>query len=323
VTRRAILAIWLAFFLGVTGISCAAAEKFVTIGTAGELGVYYPAGGAICRFIKRGSREHGIHCLVQATSGSVYNLKALQDDTLNLAIAQTDWIFHALHGTQEFAHNKADTELRTIFTLHTEAFTVLARDGSGIGNVRDLRGKRIGIGYDGSGMRATAEEFIAAEGWNAGSFAAMIPLKAGEQAAALCSGKIDALLSTTGHPNGGMQEITSRCKTNLIAVEGPEIVNLLKKNPYYVNVVLPGGMYAGTQKPTATFGVKAALVTTSRMSDEVIYQIVKAVFDNLDNFKTLHPVFSTLDKNAMATQGIVAPLHPGALRYFKENGLIQ
>lgn len=320
--RSAVLAVLLGFCLAF-GVPCAAAEKFVTIGTAGELGVYYPAGGAICRFIKRGTREHGIQCLVQATKGSVYNLKALQDGTLNLALAQADWVYHAWHGSREFAQNKADTELRTVFTLHTEAFTVLARDGSGIAKVRDLAGKRIGIGDDGSGMRATAEGFIAAEGWKDDSFAAMIPLKAPDQAAALCSGRVDALLSTIGHPNGGMQEITTRCKTHLISVEGPEIVGLLKKNPYYVNVTVPGGMYPGTPKAIHTFGVKAALMTTTRMSDEVIYQIVKAVFDNLDNFKTLHPVFSTLDKNAMATQGIIVPLHPGALRYFRENGLIK
>ena len=319
--RSAVLAV-IGFCL-LFGVPCAAAEKFVTIGTAGELGVYYPAGGAICRFIKRGSREHGIHCFVQATSGSVYNLKALQDDTLNLAIAQTDWVYHAYHGTREFARNSPDKDLRTVFTLHTEAFTVLARDDSGIRTLRDLAGKRIGIGDDGSGMRATAEEFIAAEGWNASSFAAMVSLKSPEQATALCSGRVDALLSTTGNPNGGMQEITSRCKTHLIPVTGPEIGRLLKQNPYYVTVTIPGGMYAGTRQSIVTFGVKAALMTTVRMSDEVIYQIVKAVFDNLNNFKTLHPVFSTLDKTAMATQGIIAPLHPGALRYYRENGLIK
>ncbi len=287
------------------------------------MGVYYPAGGAICRLVKRGIKEHGIRCFVEPTSGSVYNLRALRHGELDLAIAQADWIYNAHKGTEDFSEDGSDSTLRLVFALHTEAFTVLARADSDIKKIADLEHKRIGIGDDGSGTRATAEEFIKAEGWNKDSFTEVLGLKPAEQGKALCAGKVDAILFTTGHPNGGTQETTSACATHLIAVQGPKIDKLIKDNPYYVHVTLPGGMYRGSPNPVSTFGVKAELVTSSKVSDDIIYQVVKAVFDNLDNFKTLHPVFSTLNKQQMVSEGLIVPLHPGALKYYREVGLMK
>jgi TRAP transporter TAXI family solute receptor len=303
--------------------SAEAGEKFITIGTAGELGVYYPAGGAICRLVRRGLREHGIRCFVEPTSGSVYNLKALRSGDLDLAIAQTDWIYHAYKGERDFEQNGLDKSLRSVFSLHTEAFTVLARADSGITAVKDLRHRRIGIGSDGSGMLATAQEFIKAESWTKESFAAMTEFKPAELGKALCDYMVDAILITAGNPNGSTQETTNKCATHLVPVEGEEIDKLISDNPYYIRITLPGRMYRGTPDPVSTFGVKATLVTSSNVDEETVYQVVKAVFDNLDNFKTLHPVFASLDKTKMVTEGLIAPLHPGALRYYREAGLLK
>jgi uncharacterized protein len=304
-------------------LPASSADKFITIGTANELGVYYPAGGAICRLVKRGIKEHGIRCFVQPTSGSVYNLKSLQKGEFDLVLAQTDWIYSARKGTNEFSSAGANKKLRSVFSLHTEVFTVLARADADIKTTEDLKGKRIGVGNDGSGMRATAEEFIKAEGWTQDSFITFRELKPSEQGKALCSGEVDAVFFTTGHPNGHTQETTNKCATRLIPVSGQKIDKLIKDKPYYQHFTLPGGMYPGTKDPIQTFGVKAALVTSSKVDDEVIYQVVKAVFDNLDNFKTLHPVFASLDKQRMVSEGIIAPMHPGALRYYREAGLIK
>jgi len=300
-----------------------AGEKLITIGTAGQLGVYYPTGGAICRLVRRGIKEHGIRCFSEPTSGSVYNLKALQGGQLDLAIAQTDRIYHAYKGTGDFSEAGPDKALRAVFSLHTEAFTILARADSGIVKTRDLAHKHLGLGNDGSGMLATAEEFIKAEGWTKSSFAAMQEFKQTELGKALCDGTVDAILLTTGHPNGSTQDITSKCATHLVPADGKEIDKLMLDNPYYVHITLPGHLYKGSPDPVRTFGVKAALVTTSRVDDEVIYQVVKAVFDNLDNFKTLHPVFASLDKAKMISEGLMVPLHPGALRYYREAGLMK
>ena len=241
-----------------------AAEKSIAIGTASELGVYYPAGGAICRLVKRGIKEHGIHCRVEATQGSVYNLKKMQEGELDLAIVQTDWLYHAYKGHHGFEEAGANQSLRSVFSLHTEAFTILARDDSGIKDTRDLKHKRIGIGSDGSGMLATAEEFIKAEGWTHSNFAEVKELKPGELGKALCAGSLDAILVITGHPNGSTQETTGKCRTHLVPVEGSEIDALIEKNPYYVPVTLPGRMYPGSTKPINTFGVKATLVTSKK-----------------------------------------------------------
>lgn len=312
-------------FLLIAGIfsSACAGEKFITIGTAGEMGIYYPTGGAICRLIKRGIKDHGIRCFVEITSGSIYNLKALRDGELDLAVAQTDWIHHAYVGTRDFEEVEPDSSLRALFSLHTEAFTVLARDDSKITNTRDLEHKRIGIGNDGSGMLATAQEFFTAEGWDRNSFAAVHEFKPTDLGSALCEGTVDAVLMTNGHPNHGTQAITSRCAVHMVSIEGKEIEKLIRDNPYYVHVRLPGGMYKGSLRPVNTFGVKAELVTTAKVDDGTIYQVVKAVFDDLDNFKTLHPVFASLDKSKMASEGLVVPLHPGAIKYYRETGLIK
>ncbi len=299
-----------------------AEEKSITIGTAGEQGVYYPAGGAICRLVERGFKEHHMRCSAEPTSGSVYNLKALRDGSLDMAFAQADWVYRAYHGSHDFSDGRGYQDLRSVLSLHTEIFTVLARADSGITTAWDLQGKRVGIGDDGSGMRATAEEFIRAEGWSNGSFAALLSLKPAEQGRALCSGRVDALLFANGHPNGSTQEISNTCKTRIIAVEGPPIDRLVRDNPYYSHVRLPGGMYRGSPHAINTFGAKAELVTSAAMPEEMVYQLVKAVFDNLDDFKTLHPVFATLDKAHMP-KGTSAPLHPGALRYYREAGLVK
>lgn len=299
-----------------------AEDKFITIGTGSVTGVYYPTGGAICRLVNKGRRTHGVRCSVESTSGSVYNLEALRKKELDFAIAQSDWQYNAYNGIDYFAQQGANKQLRSLFSLHSEAFTVVARADSSIKTFEDLKGKRVNIGNQGSGNRATMEVLMKAEGWTAKDFKETFELKASEQADALCSNKIDAMIYSAGHPNGAVQEAATTCETIIIPVEGPKVDELLKLHPYYVYTIIPGGMYPGTPNDVKTFGVKATLVTMEDENEEVVYQVVKAVFDNFDNFKTLHPVFSTLDLKKMVKEGSIAPLHKGAERYFKEKGLL-
>lgn len=302
--------------------SAVAEDKFITIGTGSVTGVYYPTGGAICRLVNKGRRTHGVRCSVESTSGSVYNLEALRKKELDFAIAQSDWQYNAYNGIDYFADQGANKQLRSLFSLHSEAFTVVARADSSIKTFEDLKGKRVNIGNQGSGNRATMEVLMKAEGWTTKDFKETFELKASEQADALCSNKIDAMIYSAGHPNGAVQEAATTCETVIIPVEGPKVDELLKLHPYYVYTIIPGGMYPGTPNDVKTFGVKATLVTMEDENEEVVYQVVKAVFDNFDNFKTLHPVFSTLDLKKMVKEGSIAPLHKGAERYFKEKGLL-
>lgn len=309
-------------FLASFPISAQASDKFITIGTGGVTGVYYPTGGAICRLVNRGRKDHGIRCSVESTGGSVYNINSLRDGGMDLAVAQSDWQYHAYNGTSIFENQGAFKSLRSVFSLHTEAFTVVVRADSGINSLDDLVGKRVNIGNPGSGNRATMEVVMRMKGWNKDTFKVSSELKGSEQPQALCDNKIDAMIYNAGHPNGAVQEVATSCEVKIIPVVGKEIDALVDRSPYYAYTVIPGGMYAGNPQDIKTFGVKATFVSTSKVDEEVIYQVVKAVFDNFDNFKTLHPVFVNLDPKNLIKEGNAAPLHKGAERYFKERGLL-
>lgn len=310
-------------FAALCGFSVpAAAEQTLTVGTAGVTGVYYPAGGAICRLVNRNRKESGIRCVVESTDGSINNLEALRKRELEMGIVQSDMLYHAYDGSDNFAQVGADRRLRILFALHSEPFTVIARKNAKIKTFDDLKGKRVNFGLPGSGMRATMEELMTRKGWTEKSFAAVAEIKSSDQAAALCAGRIDAMVFAAGHPNGAVEQVTSTCDTRLVDVTGPVIDRMIADDPFYSRAVIPGGMYNGNPQDTRTFGVRAILVTTSGMSEETAYEIVRDVFDNLDNFKTLHPVFATLDARRMVSDADMAPLHPGALRYFREKGLV-
>lgn len=298
------------------------ADRFITIGTGGVTGVYYPAGGAICRLINRGRKSHGIRCSVESTGGSIDNLKLLRREEIDIAVAQSDWQYHAYNGSDYFSNKPAMTKLRSLFSLHSEPFTVIARKGSGINSFDDIVGKRVNVGNVGSGMRATMDFIMKTKGWKYSDFAEAAEYPASEQAQALCSNNIDVMIYAAGHPNGAVQEVTTTCDAKLIPVYGKDINKMIQENPYYAYTIIPKGMYHGMDKDVKTIGVKATFVTKEDMDEEVVYQAVKSVFDNFDNFKTLHPVFGILDPQRLVHEGNTAPLHPGAARYFKEKGML-
>lgn len=300
-----------------------AVDMFVTLGTAGITGVYYPTGGAICRFVNVGRKEHNIRCSVESTGGSIENLQRLRANDLDFAIVQSDWQFHAVQGDGIFADQGPNNRLRSVFSLHSEAFTVLVRKDSGIDSFDALKGTRINAGPAGSGTYGTLQEVIKNKGWKDSDFKEITTFRPLQQAEALCSRKTDALLFSGGNPNGTIQEVTTTCPVKLLSIEGAAVEALVKDSPFYSYATIPGGMYPGNPEPVRTFGVKATLVTSDIVSDEIVYQFVKSVFDNFSNFKTLHPVFSGLEIKDMVAMGSTAPVHPGALRYFREKGWVE
>jgi len=299
-----------------------AETQFVTIGTGGVTGVYYPTGGAICRLVNKTRKEHGIRCSVESTGGSVYNLNTIAAGELDMGVAQSDWQYHAYNGTSKFEAKGPNKDLRAVFSVHPEPFTVVARADSGIKNFQDLKGKRVNIGNPGSGQRGTMEVVMGALGWTKDDFKLASELKSAEQSKALCDNKIDAMVFTVGHPSGSIKEASTSCDSVLVNVTGPEIDKLVKDNDYYRTATVPGGMYRGTPDDTKTFGVGATFVTSAKVPNDVIYNVVKAVFENFDQFKKLHPAFSVLKKEEMIKDGLSAPLHDGAVKYYKEAGLM-
>jgi TRAP transporter TAXI family solute receptor len=301
----------------------AMAEEFITIGTGGVTGVYYPTGGAICRLVNKGRKDHGIRCSVESTGGSIYNIKTIRAGELEFGVAQSDWQYHAYNGTSRFEEDGAFEGLRAVFSVHPEPFTVVARADSGISTFDDLKGKRVNIGNPGSGQRGTMEVLMEAKGWTTDDFALATELKAAEQSAALCDNQIDAMVYTVGHPSGSIQEATTACDSVLVTVSGDAVDGLVNDNPYYRTATIPGGMYRGNDADTQTFGVGATFVSSDAVSEEAVYTVVKSVFENFDDFKGLHPAFANLDPQEMATAGLSAPLHAGAAKYYKEQGWIE
>ena len=297
-----------------------AQQKFISIGTGGVTGVYYPTGGAICRLVNRGRKEHGIRCSAESTGGSVYNINTIRAGELDFGVAQSDWQYHAYHGTSKFEKAGPFKELRAVFSVHPEPFTVVARADSGIRSFGDLKGKRVNIGNPGSGQRGTMEVVMAAMGWKMGVFKLASELKSAEQSQALCDNKIDAMVFTVGHPSGSIKEATTSCKSVLVEVTGPAIGKLVSDNDYYRSATIPGGMYSGSPNDVKTFGVGATFVSSTKVPSEVAYVVVKAVFDNFDRFRKLHPAFRNLKAKEMISDGLLAPLHDGAAKFYKEKG---
>jgi len=322
-TRKLILSATMVAGLGLGAAGTAAsADQFITIGTGGVTGVYYPAGGAICRLVNKGRKEHGVRCSVESTGGSIYNLNTIRGGELDMGVVQSDWNYHAYNGTSKFEEAGPNEELRSVFSLHPEPFTLVARKDSGIKTFDDLKGKRVNIGNPGSGQRGTMEVVMAAKGWTMDDFALASELKPAEQSQALCDNKIDAMVYVVGHPNGSIKEATTSCDTVLIPVDGPAIDKLVADNSYYRKAVIPGGMYTGSDEDIATFGVAATFVSSTNTPPEMVYEVVSAVFENFDDFRQLHPAFEHLDKKEMTKEGLTAPLHDGAVKYYKEAGLM-
>ncbi len=298
-----------------------AKSTFVTIGTGGITGVYYPTGGAIAKMVNKKKKEYGIRATVESTGGSVFNVNAIMAGDLEFGVVQSDRQFQAINGMAEWKDKGPQTDLRAVFSIHPESVTLVAASDAGIKNISDLKGKTVNIGNPGSGQRQNAIDALTAVGINYEKDLKAESIKASEAAGMLQDNRIDAFFYTVGHPSGSIKEATSGARKVIIA-EITGIDSLLEKFPYYAKSTIPIKLYPGAvnDKDVETFGVKATFVTSAKVSDDIVYAITKEVFDNFEDFKKLHPAYANLTKESMLT-GLSAPIHPGAMKYFKEAGL--
>ena len=308
--------------LGSTLISPAAVaqQKFVTIGTGGVTGVYYAAGGAICRLMNKERAKHGIRCSVESTGGSVYNVNTIKAGELDFGVAQSDVQFNAVKGQAQFKEGGPHTDLRAVFSVYPEALTVLSRKEANIKKFEDFKGKRFNVGNPGSGTRDTVNILLGALNMKNSDFSLTSELKPDEHGAALCDNKIDGFAFVVGSPAANIQDPTTTCGAKLVPLTGPAVDKLVKDYPYFAYATIPGGMYPGNPDATKTFGVMASFVTSAKVPDAVVYAMVSAVFDNFEEFKKLHPAFANLEPRDMVKSGVSAPLHEGAIKYYKEKG---
>lgn len=323
IKTSALTSMALAAGLTLGGGSAFAQQQFFSIGTGGVTGVYYPTGGAICRLVNQNRREHGLRCSVESTGGSIYNINTVRAGELEFGVAQSDWQYHAFNGTSRFDEAGAFEDLRAVFSVHPEPFTLIVPADSEVDSFDDLAGLRVNVGNPGSGQRATMEVVMGAYGIEMDDFAVATEFQGSEMAQALCNGQIDAMIYTVGHPAAAITEVSTTCDAKLVSVTGPEIEALIADNSYYRVATIPGGMYRGTDEETTTFGVGATFVSSAAVSEEIVYTVVKAVFDNFSDFTGLHPAFANLTEEAMIADGLSAPLHDGAVRYYRERGWME
>lgn len=322
-TRQACVLAVVLLGVSVSMGGCKARKRtFVTIGTGGVTGIYYPTGGAISRMINKKFDEYNIKATVESTSGSVFNINAVINGDLEFGVVQSDRQYQAYNGLAEWSESGKQTELRAIFSVHPESITLIASRKSGIRDIKDLKGKRINLGNPGSGQLQNSRDVLRAAGLTERDLAAEY-VRAVEAPGLLQDERLDAFFYTVGHPNGNIKEATSgRIKVFIVPIKGEEVNRVLERYPYYAKSVIPHSFYpsALNTEDIETVGVKATLVTSKKVDEDIVYAVTKEVFENMEEFKSLHPAYRVLTKEDML-KGLSAPIHKGALRYYKEAGL--
>lgn len=271
---------------------CAGNRPDVVIGTASPTGIYYPLGGSMCRLLNLETPRHGLRCAEEPSSGSVANIESLLRGRLDIGIVPSDVLADAVAGQGSFASRGPTTELRILFAGPDEMLTGVARKELAIRTVAEVRGTRINIGNPGSRQRANLDRVMAILGLRRSDFVEVRELSAAEQHRAFCVKELDVIVYSVGHPNGLIADVTRTCQGRLVDVSGPAIDRMLSAYREYERTVIPGGTYSDNP----------------------------AVFDNFDAFRRLHPAFETLSAADMVHASGRAPVHAGAMRYYRERG---
>jgi TRAP transporter TAXI family solute receptor len=295
--------------------------QFFTIGTGGVTGVYYSAGNAICRLVNKNFVQNKMRCAVESTAGSEFNVRSVRDKDFVFGLVQAGIHYKAYKGIEGFVSQKPYKSLRSLFSLHDEVFTVMARNDKGINTLDDLKNKIVNGGDEGSGTRIGAIQLMNFAGFSKAQLSELTYFKPDQTTAALCSDKIAAYIYMVGHPARNIIESTEGCDAKILAVTG-SAADGLDNVPYYSKYTIAGGIYKNNPNDIETYSVRATLVTDKSTSDMMVYNLVKSVIENIEVFKEMHPAFSTLSIKTMVTQGLSAPLHNGAREYYKERGFL-
>ena len=325
--KRTIPLAWMVtLLLAAAAFPVGAVAADVIIGTGATVNVHTSVGRAICRLIQKS--DPGTSCEVAAIEGRdaaepLAVLTEVRNGAIEMGVVQSDWQYHAFQGSGPVEFTDVSFEnLRSLFSLHGELFTVIARRDSGIESLDDLAGKRVNIGNPGSNQRAIMAMVMDAKGWTKDTFQVADELNDAEQRLALCHNRVQAVVSVVSHPDERIAKALELCDAKIIPVSGTEIDKLVADNRFLASSEVPMGGYMESDALIPTFGVMVTAVTSSDLDDETAYQVVKSVFDNLAYMKRLHRALGTLLPGRMITAGLSAPLHPGAVRYYREKGMM-
>ncbi len=299
----------------------ALATEFITIGTGGVTGTYYPTGGAICRMMNKERKKTGIRCSVESTGGSVYNVNTINANELDFGISQSDTAYQAYNGEGKFK-GKAVKGLRSVLAIYPELLAFVVTKKSGIKSLADVKGKKLNIDIPGSGTRMTTDIVLEAFGIKHSDLALANELKSSEGPTMLKDNKIDGYFGVFGHPTANIKDASNSVDIDLVPIDGKPIDDLVAKYSYYAKGIISGSFYKGVEHDTPSIGVKAVLVTKDSIDDKLVYALTKTILDNFEAFKKLHPAYKTITKESLL-DGLAVPQHPGAIKAFKEAGLLK
>lgn len=320
------------FALSAPLVTVAKSAEFFTIGTDEPTGAYFQVGNAICKMLHMSvmSAEHGrkkgtakpYRCAAPSTGGSNYNIEQIKEGEFQFGVAQSNWQYHAYNGSSKW-EGKQFSNLRAVFSVHVESFQIWARKGSKIKDWNSLKNKIVNLGNSGSDHRGMMELLMKTKGVDVGYFKGTEEFSSSEQVRALCDKKIDAYVYLVGFPNDAMMEAaTCGAKGYIINLDDSEVQKLIDNTDYFVKTVIPKDAYPTLKKDVTTFGIAATFVTSADVSEELVYLVTKAVFENFEEFKKQADPFKFLEKKNMIKDGLSIPLHHGAIKYYKESGLM-
>ena len=293
------------------------------LGTGSVHGVYYPIGGVICRLVNRRQSLHRIRCTVESTSGSVANLRDLRSGKFDLVVTQSDWQYHAYNGSNTFADDGPNQDLRAVFALEADPLALIVKADSEIQTFDDLQHRIVSFGYSRSLQHRSINDLLAAKEWNDDNFKEVRPMSDTRQVSELCADNIEAMLLLASSLTDNLANLPEGCQLKLVPIEGPEVARVIKDKAYYRLGTIPKGMYLNTSDDIKSYGLGAIFVASASTSPKAIYNVVKEIVQNFKDFQSLHPSLTTLDKRELPYAGITAPLHPGAIRYYKEARLLR
>ncbi len=316
--RRAILALFGAILAMGTFITVPAkAGQDILIGGGSVTGVYYQVALNVCNLLNKHNGDN-YNCVGRPALGSVFNIRAVKRTLLDFGVAQSDRNFEAFRGQGDWQGKPMD-DLRSVFSMHPETVLLVTRADTGINSVNDLKGKTVNIGNPGSGQRGNAEDVLRIYGIDKEKDIDAQGLQQQEASRALIDKKIDAFFYTVGNPSAAIQEPANSTKIKIIPINDAAIYGFVDERPYYVMTTIPAGTYKGVDEEVETYAVTATVVTSAKASEQMVYDTVKTVFENLDELKGTHAAFRILTPKSML-KGLTAPFHKGADKYYKEQG---
>jgi hypothetical protein len=315
--KTAILMVLVMIAAAVIGCTPAPTDDtvYINIATGSLAGTYYPLGAALAQVFN--DNIEGVSAQAESTGASLANITLLMDGEVELALIQNDIAYYAFNGVEMYADSGAKDKIRGVAVWYPEIIQIVANADAGISSIEDLRGKKVAVGAPGSGTEANARQILAAHGITYEDLEKADYLTFTEAAENLKDGHIDAAFQTAGIPTAVIMDIATSKDIIIVPFDETKMTAFLAEYPFYTRVVIPAGTYPKQTAPVVTVAVMAMLATHEGVDEDLVYDMVKAMFENLDTIADAHARGADL-KLETALSGMPIELHPGAARYYNE-----